>query len=83
MLDLVILMELFTRVQIKAPGKDEYENFYPIMSVISFLLKAPQVKPGTTVVNALNQQRSCLENVLRACNGLQPINHMRLHDKLN
>lgn len=82
MLDLIILMELFTRVQLLAPGRSKFTSMHCVMSVISFLLKAPIVPPGTQVVNSLYQQRSCLENILRACRGLQPISNMRLNDKL-
>lgn len=82
MLDLVILMELTSRIQIKGQYESEYTNFHCIMSILSFLLKAPIVPKGTQVVNSLYQQRACLENILRACRGLQPINHMRLAEKL-
>jgi myo-inositol-1-phosphate synthase len=82
MLDLVILMELFTRVWIKNDQMQEYTHFHSVMSVLSFLLKAPQVPPGTPVINSLFQQRACIENILRACRGLQPLNHMHLEYKL-
>jgi hypothetical protein len=38
--------------------------------------------PGTPVVNALAQQRSCIENILRACLSLPPENSMTLEHKL-
>jgi myo-inositol-1-phosphate synthase len=82
MLDLVILMELFTRVYIKNDKMKDYAHFHSVMSVLSFLMKAPQVPPGTRVVNSLFQQRACIENILRACRGLQPLNHMNLEYKL-
>ena len=41
-------------------------------------LKAPFVPEGTPVVNALFRQKSNIENMLRACAGLRPINNMRL-----
>ena len=82
MLDLVILMELFTRVQIKGDGMKEFDSMHQVYSVLSFLLKAPQVPPGTPVINSLFQQRACLENILRACRGLQPLNHMHLEYKM-
>lgn len=40
-----------------------------VLSVLSYLLKAPMVPKGTPVVNALFKQRSCVENILRACVG--------------
>jgi myo-inositol-1-phosphate synthase len=82
MLDLVVLMELFTRVYIKGDAAAEYTHFHSVMSVLSFLLKAPQVPPGTPVINSLFQQRACIENILRACRGLPPLNHMHLEYKL-
>nr|CAD7412320.1 unnamed protein product [Timema cristinae] len=43
---------------------------------------APLVPPGEPVVNALSKQRACLENVVRACLGLQPEHSMLLEHKL-
>jgi myo-inositol-1-phosphate synthase len=82
MLDLIVLMELFTRVYIKDDAAAEYGHFHSVMSVLSFLLKAPQVPPGTPVINSLFQQRACIENILRACRGLPPLSHMHLEWKL-
>ena len=82
MLDLVILMEAFTRVQIKDEKMKEFTPMHSVMSVLSFLLKAPQTPPGTPVINSLFQQRACIENILRACRGLQPQNHMHIEWKL-
>ncbi len=39
------------------------------------------VPQGTPVINALGKQRAMLENVLRACVGLQPDNSMLLELK--
>jgi myo-inositol-1-phosphate synthase len=82
MLDLVILMELCSRIYIKDEKSDEYTHFHSVMSVLSFLLKAPQVPAGTPVINSLFKQRAALENILRACRGLEPLNHMHLEYKL-
>jgi len=82
MIDLVILMELFTRISIKCPDMKEFCNMNCIMSALSFLLKAPQTPKGTPVINSLFQQRACIENILRATYGLQPINHMHLEWKM-
>jgi myo-inositol-1-phosphate synthase len=91
-LDLAILTELFTRIEYKtetAPdedsGKDEskgYEKFHSVLSILSYLLKAPMVSPGKPVVNALAKQKAALENVLRACIGLPPQSDMRLQDRI-
>jgi len=56
-----------------------------VLSILSFLCKAPLVPRGTPLVNALFRQRACIDNILRACVGLAPINNMLLeykHEKL-
>ena len=63
-LDLVILAELSSRICVKTEGGD-YEPFHPVLSILSFLLKAPVVPKGAPVVNALFRQRACIENILR------------------
>lgn len=80
-LDLVILAELFERIQYKIDGSSEFENFNAVLSLLSYLCKAPLVPKGTPIVNSLFRQRSCIENVLRACVGLAPTNHMLLEYK--
>uniref|UniRef100_A0A6V7QVH2 Inositol-3-phosphate synthase 1 n=1 Tax=Ananas comosus var. bracteatus TaxID=296719 RepID=A0A6V7QVH2_ANACO len=80
-LDLVLLAELSTRIQLKAEGEDKFHSFHPVAAILSYLSKAPLVPPGTPVVNALSKQRAMLENILRACVGLAPENHMILEYK--
>jgi myo-inositol-1-phosphate synthase len=80
-IDLVILAELMTRITYKTKGMDQFLSFHPVLSILSFLLKAPLVPDGTPVVNALFRQRACLENIFRACVGLPPENHMLLEHK--
>jgi myo-inositol-1-phosphate synthase len=82
MLDLVILMELFTRVYLKDETMTEFKHMNSVYSVLSFLLKAPRTPPGTPVINSLFQQRACMENILRATRGLQPLNNMHLEWKM-
>jgi myo-inositol-1-phosphate synthase len=60
----------------------EWKGFHSVLSVLSYMLKAPLTPSGTPVVNALGKQRSCLVNVLRACVGLEPENDMTLEHKL-
>jgi myo-inositol-1-phosphate synthase len=55
-----------------------YSNFHPILTLLHYMLKAPFVPEGTPVVNALFRQKSQIENLLRACRGLKPINNMRM-----
>jgi len=56
-------------------------RFNSVLSILSYLCKAPLVPRGTPLVNALFSQRSCIENILRACVGLSPVNHMLLEHK--
>ncbi|GAY62250.1 hypothetical protein CUMW_216270 [Citrus unshiu] len=80
-LDLVLLAELSTRIQLKAEGEGKFHSFHPVATILSYLTKAPLVPPGTPVVNALSKQRAMLENILRACVGLAPENNMILEYK--
>lgn len=78
-LDLTILAELMTRVTYRQlpdlsarPSDDElpFQPLYSVLSLLSYMLKAPLVKPGTDVVNSLNRQRQALEQFMKACIGL-------------
>jgi myo-inositol-1-phosphate synthase len=80
-LDLVLLAELCTRIQLKKEGEGKFHSFHPVASILSYLTKAPLVPPGTPVVNALAKQRAMLENIMRACVGLAPENNMTLEYK--
>ncbi|KAH7293396.1 hypothetical protein KP509_28G024400 [Ceratopteris richardii] len=80
-LDLVILAELLTRIQMKQDQEDKFHSFHPVASLLSYLTKAPLVPPGTPVINALAKQRAMLENVFRACVGLSPENNMLMEYK--
>jgi myo-inositol-1-phosphate synthase len=81
-LDLVILTELCERIQLKNANADEFEQFHPVLSILSYLLKAPLVPQGTPIINALFTQRQCIINILRACVGLPSENHMMLEHKV-
>jgi myo-inositol-1-phosphate synthase len=72
-LDLTILAELLTRVKYRTGGEaaGEFKPLHPVLSLLSYMLKAPLVKPGTEVVNALGRQRNALEAFLKACVGLE------------
>ncbi len=44
--DLTILAELLTRVEYREVGKEtEFNKLYSVLSLLSFMLKAPLVKP--------------------------------------
>jgi myo-inositol-1-phosphate synthase len=82
MLDLILLAELSRRISYKIKGQmEDFETFHPVMSLLSFMLKAPLVPAGTPVVNALFRQRGCIENIMKACVGLPPENGMLLEYK--
>jgi len=81
-IDLVIIAELMTRVQWKADEAAEYKGFHSVLSILSYMLKAPLTPSGTPVINSLAKQRSALTNIFRACVGLQPESDMTLEHKL-
>lgn len=80
-LDLVVLAELITRIQLRRDGEPALHGLHPVAVLLSYLTKAPLVPQGTPVVNALSKQRAMLENILRACVGLAPDNNMMLEFK--
>lgn len=51
MLDLVILAELFSRIQVKRQNcpNNSYSNLHPVLSVLSYLCKAPLVRSSCFV----------------------------------
>jgi len=80
--DLCILAELTTRITLKKKEEKEFQNFHPVLSILSYLCKAPLVPQDAPCVNALFKQRACIDNILRACVGLAPENNMRLQYQL-
>jgi len=86
-IDLVVIAEMMTRIQWKAHSSDgaatkDFKSFHSVLSILSYMLKAPLTPPGTPVVNALAKQRGALTNIFRACVGLEPENDMTLEHKL-
>ncbi|KAK4939867.1 Myo-inositol-1-phosphate synthase [Elasticomyces elasticus] len=81
-IDLVLVAEMMTRISWKTESAAEYKGFHSVLSILSYMLKAPLTPPGTPVVNALAKQRSALTNIFRACIGLQPESDMTLEHKL-
>ena len=79
--DLIILGEFCRRVQVKKEGETEWESLHPVLSLLSYMLKAPLVPNGAPVVNALFTQRCAIVNFMRACLGLAPDNHMALEHR--
>ena len=81
--DLVILAELCKRIQIRKDSSTEWEGFHPVLSLLSYMLKAPLVPSGAPVVNALFTQRCAIVNVMRACLGLGADNFMTLEHRFD
>ncbi|RDB20674.1 Inositol-3-phosphate synthase [Hypsizygus marmoreus] len=87
-LDLAILTELLTRIKYrKVPAaadaaQPEFAPLYSVLSLLSYMLKAPLVKPGTEVVNSLNRQRNALESFLKACIGLEGNSDLLLETRI-
>ncbi|KAF8804710.1 Myo-inositol-1-phosphate synthase [Phlegmacium glaucopus] len=82
-LDLAILTELLTRVKYRKVGEQkDFAPLYSVLSLLSYMLKAPLVKPGTEVVNSLNRQRNALESFLKACVGLEGNSDLLLEARL-
>jgi myo-inositol-1-phosphate synthase len=80
-LDLAIIAELFSRIKYKTGDMEDFSPFHPVLSALSYLLKAPMVPENTPIVNALFRQRACMENIFKACVGLPPEDHMLLEFK--
>jgi len=87
-IDLVLVTEMMTRIQWRArvgdseTAEDEFKGFHSVLSILSYMLKAPLTPPGTPVINALAKQRAALTNIFRACVGLEPESDMTLEHKL-
>jgi myo-inositol-1-phosphate synthase len=90
-IDLVILGELMSRISYREGDVTDlhqalssqtqslpFENFHPVLSILSYLCKAPLVPEHAPVINALFKQRAMIDNVLRACLALQPDSNLRL-----
>eukprot|EP00300_Choanocystis_sp_HF-7_P001020 c10838_g1_i1.p1 GENE.c10838_g1_i1~~c10838_g1_i1.p1 ORF type:complete len:513 (+),score=149.79 c10838_g1_i1:39-1577(+) len=82
-LDLVILAEMFERIEYRKEGSKDFSRFGCVLSQLGFLIKAPLTNRNEPVVNALFKQRALLENTFRACLGLAPQNHMGMQYKTN
>ncbi|KAH7025845.1 myo-inositol-1-phosphate synthase [Microdochium trichocladiopsis] len=91
-LDLVLVTEMMTRIQWRArpaaaagptsQDDGDFKGFHSVLSILSYMLKAPLTPPGTPVINALAKQRAALTNIFRACVGLEPESDMTLEHKL-
>jgi myo-inositol-1-phosphate synthase len=66
MIDMIILGELFTRMQI------DHKTLGPVLSYLSFFFKAPITNHPEYVVNSFTRQRQTLVNLLKAAAGICP-----------
>ncbi|WFD00453.1 inositol-3-phosphate synthase [Malassezia yamatoensis] len=84
LIDLAILAELMTRIEYRVTGDDDtsWQSMHSVLSLLSYSLKAPLVKPGTDVVNSLNRQRAAVTNFMRACLSLAPESDLLLETRL-
>ncbi|CAF4416574.1 unnamed protein product [Rotaria socialis] len=80
-IDLVILTELMTRITYSTNDNEEYQTFEAVLSILSYLLKAPLVPSGTPVINALFKQHRCITNIFSACAGIAMDTDMLLEHK--
>jgi len=81
-LDLIVLAEFSERLTLKENKEGaQFEKMHSVLSLLSFLLKAPMVPRGTPVVNALFPQREAIANIMRACVGLPVENYMLLQNR--
>ncbi|ODV66961.1 Myo-inositol-1-phosphate synthase [Hyphopichia burtonii NRRL Y-1933] len=81
-IDLVVMTEFLSRVSYKKDNSNEYHNFYSVLTLLSYWLKAPLTKPGYKVINGLNKQRLAIENLLRLLVGLPINNELRFEERL-
>lgn len=82
-IDLVVVTEFLQRVQYKKKeSEEEYHDFYSVLTLLSYWLKAPLSRPGFKPVNGLNKQRLALENLLRLLVGLPANNELRFEERL-
>ncbi len=64
-LDLVILAEMCQRITFCVGDEPNFQQFNSVLSILSYLCKAPLVPAGAPLVNALFRQNMCIENIFR------------------
>ena len=70
---------MLIRIQVKEENC-EYQNFHSILSILSYMLKAP-LSIGNPV-NSLFRQKNAIENLLKACIGIPAANDLLFHKLL-
>jgi myo-inositol-1-phosphate synthase len=61
-INVFVLAEFCRRIKVKKEHQQEWESFYPVLSLLSYLLKAPVVLNGAPVHSALFGQREAIVN---------------------
>lgn len=95
-IDLLVMTEFCSRVSYKKADSSQengnenenendgkFESFYPVLTFLSYWLKAPLTRPGFHPVNGLNKQRTALENFMRLLIGLPSLNELRFEERLS
>lgn len=82
-IDLVVMTEFLSRVSYKDLESKSVENktLYPILSFLSYWLKAPLTRKGFQTINGLNKQRLGLENFLKILVGLPVSDELRFEER--
>lgn len=78
-IDLIVLSELMTRISYKKE-QNEWSQISGIVAFLGFLMKAPQ--STGPIINSLNRQRTCIENLFRVLSGLPLEDHLLLNYRL-
>lgn len=83
-IDLLVMAEFCSRIKYRKFGDSaaEYQSFYPVLTMLSYWLKAPLTRPGFKAINGLNKQRAALENFLRLLIGLPAQDELRFEERL-
>ena len=81
-IDLLVMVEFFSRLTYKKLGDSDDKPMYPILSFLSYWLKAPLTRKDFKPINSLNRQRAGLDNLLKLLSGLELNNELRFEERL-
>jgi len=81
MLDLMLLTEIFERIEWKTEGMKEFERFPNVLTNLGYLFKAPFTPKDVPLVNSLSRQKQGLENIMKICAGITLDNNTLLEFK--
>lgn len=82
-LDLILLTELFERIEFKKEDGDSYQKFDTVLSILGYLMKAPKIKEGHPMVNSLTRQKAAIENLFKVCAGIPTEDNLLLEFRTN